>query len=280
MGSEFHIGADRAKMGFIFRHMMLTDFLKQQRTWGKQCGEIIVACDGENYWRRAVFPNYKHGRAEAREESKTDWSAIFEIMAEFREELKAFFPWKVLRLEGAEADDIVPVLTKYFVTQELVQTGLEESCQHVMNVSSDGDFKQLYKYRHYAQWSPQAKAVIPKPEPTFLVDKIIRGDGGDGIPSVLCPDDFYLNKAVYGRAPSVNAKVIAKYTDLSNLNEEELARYRRNETLISFEKIPLNITKSILLEYRRQEPVRDKGLILEYLNKFRLRQLTEQLNNF
>lgn len=279
-GADFKVGADRAKMGAIFRHVMLKDILMHKKSWGKQCGEVIITCDGRHYWRKEAFQYYKAGRKEAREASDTDWEAIFMIMDEFLDELRATFPYKVIKVDGAECDDVVAVLTKYFDTQELIKNGLEESSQHVMNISTDGDFKQLYKYRHYAQWSPMTKKVVPKPNSSFLVEKIIRGDAGDGVASVLCPDDFYVNKAIYGRAPNVTAKVIEKYSDLSNLNEEELSRYRRNETLISFEKIPLNITKAVLMCYRNQEVVRDKGLILEYVTKHRLRQLTTEINNF
>lgn len=67
-----------------------------------------------------------------------NWNEVFRILNLVREELKDNFPYKVVHMEGAEADDIIGALVQN--TQEF---GNHEP---VMIISSDKDFIQLHKY--------------------------------------------------------------------------------------------------------------------------------------
>ena len=278
-GSDFKKGSSIPNMNKIFRHVMLSDFLKIKKEWSSKCGDIVVACDSKTYWRKSVFPYYKGLRKKNREESDMDWNSIFGIMSDFKAELRECFPYKVLEVDGAEADDVIGVLTKYLHTNEHIEIGLESEAQKVLAVSSDGDFLQLYKYGNYAQWDPIKKHLKSRPESTFLVDKIIRGDQGDGIPSTISEDDFLMEREKYGRAQPVTKKIIEKFSDLSNLSTAELEKYKRNEQLISFDKIPLDIVKPIIMQYRSQKPVKNPGMILDYVNKNQLK-LIDKVTQF
>jgi hypothetical protein len=278
---DFRKGESTEKMGQIARHIFLTSLLGYKKAWSEKCGSIIIACDGKANWRKDVFPYYKGMRKSKREESDTDWSSIFSIMAEVKIELAMMFPYKVLQDEKAEGDDIIFILSDYFAENDFVQDGLEESAQRVMNISSDHDFLQQYKHRNYAQWSPRVKKVIPKPPSTFLVEKIIAGDEGDGCPSVLMPDDFLMDREKYGgRAKPVTKKVIEKFSNLSNLNKEELARYKRNEVLISSEHVPVDLRARVIHQYKIAPDVCKRQEILDYTIKYRLRQLTPRVTEF
>jgi hypothetical protein len=52
--------------------------------FGKEFGEIVIACDNQSYWRREYFKYYKAGRKKAREDSGLDWKQIFEALSNFK----------------------------------------------------------------------------------------------------------------------------------------------------------------------------------------------------
>lgn len=272
--ADYAKGADTKKMAGISRHVILGSIMNYKRQYQNKYGQVVICCDGRNYWRRSKFQYYKAHRAGAREESAIDWKSVFSIASEVREELQAFFPWKVILVDEAEGDDVIAVLTKYTQDNEFVQDGLEESPQLVMNISSDHDFRQLYKYRNYSQFSPIQKKVVPRADKTFLIDKIIRGDGGDGIPSIKCPDDFYV-AGEKKRAPPIRQTwvdaIIAK-PDGSTLTTEERRNYARNKMLIDFESIPDEIESKIISAYHASIPSGTQQLVFDYCIKHRLKQ--------
>jgi len=279
-GSDFKKGAPISKMESIARHVFLTSLLGYKKTWGDKCGNIVVCCDGKNNWRKDIFPYYKGLRGKNREESELDWNSIFAIMGDIKMELAMLFPYKVIQEDKAEGDDVIFVLSDYFAANDLIQEGLEESPQKVINISSDHDFLQQHKHKNYAQWSPMTKKVIPKPPKTFLVDKIISGDDGDGVPSVLMFDDFCMDKAKYGRAKPITKKIIDKYSDHANLNEAELARYKRNEVLISSAYVPTDVRDRILAQYKLAPDKANRQGIFDLLVRHQLRQLMPRVTEF
>jgi hypothetical protein len=278
--NDFKKGEPTEKMGQIARHIFLTSLLGYKKAWGSKCGNLVIACDGKANWRKTVFPQYKGMRKAKREESDTDWGSIFSILGDVKLELATMFPYKVLQDDQAEGDDIIFILSDYFAENDFVQDGLEESAQRVMNISSDHDFLQQYKHKNYAQWSPRVKKVVPKPVSTFLVDKIIAGDEGDGVPSVLMPDDFLINRDKYGRAIPVTKKVVEKFSNLSILSEAELARYKRNEVLISSAFVPTDLRDRVIAQYKMAPDKADRNAIFEYCIKHKLRQLTPRVAEF
>lgn len=279
-GSDFDKGADAKKMERISRHTVLNTILSYKKQFGSKYGQVVIAVDGMRNWRRGYFSYYKGARKANREESNTDWSAIFKLGSSIVDELIQVFPYKVVRVDEAEADDVIAVLCKYTQDHELLAQGLEENPQKFLAISSDGDFKQLFKYPNYAQYSPIQRKAVKRPEPDFLLEKIIKGDSGDGVPSVLCADDFFMKKDLYGRATPITKKVLDKFKDGANLTELERTRFERNSTLIDFDHIPDTIQSKIIDNYQNQTPRRDKNLVFEYCATHRLRQLAENLQDF
>jgi hypothetical protein len=277
---DFKKGEPMEKMEQIARHVFLTTTLGYKRQWAEKCGNLIIACDGRKNWRREVFPPYKGQRKANREESDTDWSSIFSIMHDLKFELASLFPYKVLQDDAAEGDDIIFILSDYFAENEFVQEGLEESPQRVMNISSDHDFLQQYKHKNYAQWSPRVKKIVPKPEKTFLVEKIINGDSGDGVPSVLMEDDFFMDKEKYGRAKPVTKAIIKKYSNLASLTPFELARYKRNERLISSECVPTDLRDRVISQYKMAPDKADRQGIMDLCIKYKLKQILPRIMDF
>ena len=259
----------------MIRHMTLNSLRMYNTKFKKDYGDMILACDGPGNWRRTVFPQYKHKRRSGREESTFDWNTAFTIMNKIREEIKDNFPYKVIHLEGCEADDIIGTLVEQ--TQEF---GNHEK---VMIVSSDGDFKQLQKYDNVSQFSPLTKKFVEEGHPRQnLLLKILQGDAGDGIPNVLSDDNVFVEGL---RQTPLSKK--KKEAILEDLAEGELLyaaswyrNYQRNETLIDLTKTPMDLKQNIINNYEAQDPWSNKGKVFPYLVANKMNRLIESVQEF
>jgi 5'-3' exonuclease len=122
----------------LLRHMILNSIRSYNMKFKDEYGEMIIACDDRNFWRRDIFPYYKANRKKSREKSELNWTQIFDSLHKIRDELKAFFPYRVIQVDSAEADDIIGSLVmKYGDTNE-----------KILILSGDKDFVQLQRYNN------------------------------------------------------------------------------------------------------------------------------------
>ena len=258
----------------FLRHMILNTIRMYSHKYKAEYGEIVIACDGGNSWRKRVFPQYKAHRKKAREDSGMDWNLFFTYLNQIREEIKENFPYKVVHLEHIEADDVIATLVKE--TQEFGKN------EPVMIISSDKDFIQLQKHKNVKQFSPIQKKLVTDPNPRlYLFEHIIRGDSGDGIPNILSADSTFVDG---NRQTPVSKKKIdawlEKAEDLQSVMEPEVYRnYQRNKLLIDLEMIPKDYTDSIIYAFE-QQPVAPRARILDYLIKKRCKMLVESVSEF
>lgn len=188
-------------------------------------GEVVLACESDHYWRRDFFPYYKA----TRDKSSRFWADVLSAEDQLAEEFRTYF--KVIKVDGCEADDVIGVLTS-----EVAQLH-----KPVLIVSADEDFYQLQRYANVKQWKSVTKVFLTCDDPIqFLAEHIIRGDPGDGIPNILSPDDSFVT---HTRQKAIRKK------DLEKLRHIRSAYYIRNQTLIDFQLIPTRIQESILKEY-------------------------------
>ena len=266
----------------LIRHVILSSLQNIKKKHGREYGQLVICADGRDYWRRDIFPHYKAGRKKARDASGLPWTLIFDTMSSIRDDLQENFPYKVLHYDRAEADDIIAVLCKWTQDNDLIQEGLEESSQKVLIISSDHDFKQLHRFPNVRQWSPKIKKLLVT-EPDYMtvghIQHIVKA-GDDGIPSVLCPDDFFVNKEDNGRATPVTKKVLEKFSDRNNLNDSEKSRFDRNQRLVDFEFIPAEVSEEIINRFETSVVVSDKMKIMNYLIKNRCRLLLDNIEGF
>ena len=129
----------------MLRHMILNSLRMYRTMYKKDFGELVLACDGKNNWRRNYYPQYKANRKKGREESDFDWAEAFRIVNKVREELRENFPYKVIHVDECEADDIIGTLCEN--SQEFGQY------EDIMIVSADKDFLQLQRYKNVRQLS-------------------------------------------------------------------------------------------------------------------------------
>lgn len=262
----------------IVRHLILSSIKGYKKKYGAEYGEVVIAVDSDSYWRKDVFPNYKVNRKKIRDASPLDWKLIYKIMDQVADDLKAHFPYKVVEVSKAEADDVIAVLTKWVQTNRTRQVGVIEEVESVLILSSDKDFKQLHKYGNVRQWAPAQKKFVERDD-NYLLEHIACGDIGDSVPSVLCPDDFFID-VDSGRAPPVTAKVKALFADRDQLNDAQKARYDRNNRLVNFDFIPKDIEQAIINEYLTVEVRQDKMGIYNYLVDNRCRLLLDEIEEF
>lgn len=270
----------------LIRHIVLNSILSIRKKYKKSIyGDLVIARDDQNYWRRDVFPHYKANRVKIREESKIDWDFVFGVINSVSADIAELFPYRVVQASGAEADDIIAVLTKYTQENELSKTGVYPEPQPVLTISEDLDFMQLHKYDNFKLYHPRKKKMAIKPSVIGLLEftreHIVKA-GDDGIPSILSDDDHFV-KAEKTRQKPITAKRLAEFKSLGRdacQNDTERRNWDRNARLIDFDFIPTNVEERIIDAYKKSSAVSDRGLIFNYLVKHGCRQLLNDLESF
>lgn len=273
---KHELKGDENSIKNLIRHTVLSTLKYYKKRYGAEYGEMVICADGRHYWRRDEFKFYKAHRKKAREESDLNWQLIFDTLSEIRDDLANHFPYKVIHLDKAEADDIIGVLVK--MTNEF------GNHQQNMIISSDKDFKQLQKYGNVKQFSPmQKKSVVLKQNEydTFLIEHIVRGDPGDGIPNILSEDDIIMQEGARQRpiTQKILKRFFAKGRDACE-TEEERTRWDRNEKLVDLNKIPTDISETIKEQYLNNKPKGDKMSVYNYLIANRCRLLLDEIEEF
>lgn len=264
----------------LLRHMILNSIRGYKQKFGKKYGELVIACDNQNYWRRKEFQYYKAGRKKAREDSGFDWKLIFEALTQIRDEIQEYFPYKVINVDGAEADDVIAVLAEWSQNNDTSSVLFDEPKPFLV-VSGDHDFIQLQKWNNVNQFSPiQKKFVKPEISPEkYAFEHIIKGDKGDGVPNVLSADDSIVNGV--RQKPIMQKKLDEWYKDpdLMPADAEFKANYNRNKKLVSFDSIPTDIKTAIINSYTEQ-PEKDKSKLLNFFIQNKMKNMMELIEEF
>lgn len=254
----------------MIRHMVLNSIRFNRMKFKDEFGELIICADDKNYWRRQAFPYYKAARRKNREESELDWTAIFTALNKIRQELKDVFPYKVIQIDGAEADDIIGTIVHHEGRE--LNTG-----EKFLILSGDKDYIQLHKYANVKQYNPVMKKWITHSNPEqYLFEHIVKGDAGDGVPNILSPDNSFVMNI---RQKPVTKKRLEEWIDINKMSSEVKRNYLRNKSLIDLSEVPEHI-KTQVLEAYAAENTKDRSQLLNFFIKNRLKLLTENLGEF
>ena len=256
----------------LIRHVILNRIRMYRKKFHKEYGEVVIAVDSKNPWRHDIFPQYKAKRKEARKESSTDWKEVFRITGLVCEEIKANFPYKVIKVDRCEADDIIATLAEQ--TQEF---GYGDN---VMIVSSDKDFVQLQRYSNIHQYSPALKKMMTSTNPRKdLFELILKGDQADGIPNVLSGDNSFTDSI---RQTPLRQKVVDKLLeDVNCMGEEVYRNYLRNKKLIDLSETPDHLKKEIINIFESQDTqASNKKKVMPYLVEKKCMQLLNDIEDF
>lgn len=266
----------------LIRHMIINALRSYKVKYGNEFGNIVIACDNKKYWRKQIFPHYKANRKKARDDSGFDWHAIFEALNQIKQELAENFPYPVVEVDTAEADDIIASLVLWTQENDLIQEGLDMEPQPVLILSGDHDFTQLQRYKNVKQYSPIQRKFVKADEPIerIVMEHILMGDKGDGVPNFLSPDDVFV---AGGRQKPIRKKDLEEWKKLSISDWDGTpheAGIRRNAMLVDFRNIPTNIRESIINNYVSQKDVRNKSQLLNYFIAHKMKNLMEHITEF
>ena len=194
---------------------------------------IIFAmdCPRRNIWRMSHLETYKANRDEVKKSSSI--SRVFKYTYDtVLPELVAKYNVKILRIPGAEADDVAAVVTKRLL--KLYTT------REILIITNDCDYLQLLQPRVHI-WNLQTKNLKDRSSGDPAIDlelKIILGDKSDNIKRCF---------------PKCGEKTALKYIKDRTLLEkafklypESRAIYERNSLIIDFNRIPTEIINTII----------------------------------
>ena len=268
IGNHTDVAADEN----IIRHMFLNSIRANRKKFTEEYGEIVICADGKNTWRREAYPYYKANRKKSRDESGMDWAALFEIMNTIRDELREYFPYKVIHIDHCEADDIIGTVIHEYGSE------LNIGAEKFLVLSGDKDYIQLQNYANVDQYDPIRKRWIRNDNPhQYLKEHILKGDTGDGVPNILSADNCL---AVGERQKAMTKKRMALYSEgTDQMDEETLRRYYRNKMMIDLSEIPQKYQDMIMSEYNQNKDIGRKELFNFFVKK-KLKHLITDIQDF
>ena len=182
--------------------------------------EVIIACEGEDNWRKQYSKEYKANRQDYRESFEDiDWNLMYQKMRDLLEKIELGTFWRVLRVNNCEADDIAAISCKFFKDKEIVL------------VADDKDWEMLWYFDNVKIFSPLKKykgrkgmyKVKPKNFNVYeLISKKIKKEVSDNLVSpILTAEDYELREMLVSliKLPDfIEFKII---NVLSNIKEKE-----------------------------------------------------------
>lgn len=263
---------DQLDQGLV-RHMILNSLRMHNIKNRDKYGSMVIACDSSS-WRKEIFPEYKAARKKSRETSSLDWNNFFTMVNTVRDEIEENFPYPVITVDRAEADDIIGSLVL-----ELQEFGHNEE---ILIVSSDKDFLQLQQFSNVQQYSPVQRKFLTCENPhRYLFEHICKGDSSDGVPNVLSSDNTFTEQL---RQTPLRAKKIDEWWEnrhnLQNYMDRDVWRnYQRNDWMINLRKTPPEIREEVKKQVGVQW-AKDNNKILNYLVTNRCGLLVESAQDF
>jgi hypothetical protein len=251
----------------LFKYMV-TNSIYESLYNVRNVNEIILAVDDRKSWRSLYFPRYKESRKKQRDKkTDVDWQTLFSTMESFFNEIKTHLPFKVIKVQNCEADDVIAVLC----------TDILDGQKHI--ISNDEDFLQLIS-PDITLYNPskQTKVECSNTE-KFLLEKCLLGQAKDDIFNIKTPNDWGQTSETEGKkkpgfGPAALRKVMEygweKWLKDNNLEEN----YKRNRVLMDFHMIPKAIRSNIRKAYETYELPNPEN-IYKFFNRNKFRSFLE-----
>ncbi len=216
----------------------------------KKYGELVICADHRS-WRIDEFPEYKWRRRnrDLPPEQQAETDERYEIINRVFNALEQLSPYRCIRVQGAEGDDVISVLSRDSRGKNLV-------------VSEDKDLSQL-KSSNVDCYRPIRKEFVDN-GPDFLKTMILTGDPGDGIPNFLSDDNVFkegirqtpLRKKIKEQMLDAIDPIqeIDDLPDVKNTTKEKMKdNYERNRRMIDLSQIPQYVVDRIEAAYHAQD---------------------------
>lgn len=249
-------------------HLLLNSIIHNSEIFGaSQKNPIIIAMDSHS-WRKkwyeenkSQFIEYKNEtyKGKRTKDNSIPWDKIYEIYNDVTKTINEYSDFKVIKVDGAEADDIIAVAAKYY-----------KKTQDVWIISSDKDFVQLQTDDNVKVYDPGKKQFKPQIDiEHFKKLHILIGDKSDNI------------LPVRSRLGEKTAEKLVKDLDiLLQTNPEIRDRYKFNKTLIDLDCIPEHIENNIIEELNKPIHTYNAMELLKVFSKYRLNKLAEEITKF
>jgi UV DNA damage endonuclease len=157
-----------------------SQYLKSLDTVRKEVGVkpkdmlLVRDCPHAKVWRRAHYPKYKHNRDDCGLGEPSKYGSYIKHL----NETMADEYLDIIRVDEAEADDIIAVLTRYYKHQD--------PDSQIVIVANDSDYDQLLRYSGVRIYNPKAKSWVVCDDPKAALErKISKGDASDCVPAGL-----------------------------------------------------------------------------------------------
>jgi len=133
---------------------------------------VIITIESRS-WRKTFYPLYKANR-DAGKEADEKLDLFYDAVNKAADFMRDFTNAKVIKASEAEGDDIIAVLVQKFSAEGDKTTV----------VSTDGDFKQLLRYKGTRLFNPIKKVYVSEGYSHLdYITKLVKGDAGDNVPS-------------------------------------------------------------------------------------------------
>ena len=174
---------------------ILESIFKYQNEF-KGYGQLVLCIDDHenSNWRKKLLNTYKFNRKINRDQSDIDFSEVFKYTNELLDVLNKYSPFKVVKADHAEGDDIILILAKMIKENTVI-------------ISTDKDMIQAKIYNDkIIQISPITQKTVSfedkdvKSLKEWLIVHLCLGDDADNIPRIVnnvkFSDEFknYLNE--------------------------------------------------------------------------------------
>jgi 5'-3' exonuclease len=249
-------------------HLLLNSIIHNSEIFGaSKHNQIIIAMDSTS-WRKkwyeenkTEFIEYKAETYKGRrsKDSTIPWDKIHDVYNDVLKIIDQYSDFKVIKVDGAEADDIIAVATKYYKDKE-----------DVWIISSDKDFVQLQSEDNINVYDPIKKQFKPRVSVEhFKKIHILIGDKSDNI------------LPVRSRLGEKTAEKLIKDLDiLLQTNPSIRERYNFNQKLIDLDYIPAEISNSIIEELNKPLHTFNAIELLKVFSKYSLIKLTDEVTKF
>lgn len=288
-----------------FLHLLFSNIRYSKREFSNTYGETVIAIDSRSNWRKKVYPKYKEKRKKDREESDIDFEDFFKLMNYSKDVLKNYFPFKVIEVNEAEADDVIAILSNYNEKNIIIST--------------DKDYKQLLKNKNIKLFNPIDKKFIELEDnelDDWILEHTIKGDESDGVPRIIdntiFTDEFikYLkdndvyeyevynvlklelgkkliddfekkyDKSVYKKERFMYKKFIQDLDNNLNKNPLYKENLERNKILVLAENIPEYIKNKTIETFENTTYSFDPIAMLNFFEENKLKQLSNSIQDF
>jgi 5'-3' exonuclease len=250
-------------------HMICASMLMFANKFGaSESNPLVIAADSKPSWRHDYY--IKHSKKFKEYQTQTykgdrdkddeiPWEALWEAFDEIVYVFDKFTDFAVVKVDKAEADDIVAVLARKYGAYE-----------HVYICSSDKDFRQLQTETVHI-YDPIRKSILSPID----VDRYKKMH-------ILLAGDDNIKQVKKGAGEKTCEKWINEGLDtILQTNPDIRERYEFNRVLIDFDCIPEDLQNKILHEYEGLTHYsHSPSKLISYFSKRSMRKMAERLPEF